>query len=128
AAPTPPAPPAHPRPSAAAPPPCPRRARPAAAPPPATRAYDTLAERGRGGRGVVYRARHVRLDRPVALKMILAGSHAGPRERDRFRQEAEAVARLDHPNVVRIHDIGEAGGHLYLALELLAGGNLAQYV
>src|SRR5262245_43444426 len=80
---------------------------------------------GRGGMGVVYRARHLALKRIVALKMILAGSHAGPRELARFRTEAEAVARLQHPNIVQIHEVGEADGQPYCALEFVEGGTLA---
>jgi WD40 repeat protein/serine/threonine protein kinase len=95
---------------------------------PAIAGYEVLDELGRGGMGVVYRARHIRLNRTVALKMILAGLHAGPRELARFRQEAEAVAQLHHPNIVQIFDIGEAGGHSYCALELVEGGSLVQYL
>ncbi|MGO9914481.1 MAG: serine/threonine-protein kinase, partial [Isosphaeraceae bacterium] len=80
---------------------------------------------GRGGMGVVYKARHLALKRTVALKMVLAGGHAGPRELARFRIEAQAVARLQHPNIVQIHEVGEAGGHAYLALEFVEEGNLA---
>jgi eukaryotic-like serine/threonine-protein kinase len=86
--------------------------------------YEILGELGRGGMGVVYRARHLALDRVVALKMILAAGHAGPEERRRFRTEAEAVARLDHPNVVRVHDVGEHEGVAYLSLEFCPGGSL----
>ncbi len=96
---------------------------------PAIEGYEVLEEIGRGGMGVVYKARHIRLNRTVALKMILAGPHAGPRELDRFRQEAESVARLHHPNIVQIFDIGEAaGGHAYFALELVEGGSLVQHM
>ena len=80
---------------------------------------------GRGGMGVVYKALHLSLKRSVALKMVLGGGHAGPRELARFRIEAEAVARLQHPNIVQIHEIGEARGHPYCALEFVEGGNLA---
>jgi serine/threonine-protein kinase len=88
--------------------------------------YEIMAVLGRGGMGVVYQARHLALNRIVALKMILAGSHAGPEQRARFRQEAEAVARLQHANIVQIYDVGECEGHSYLALEYVAGGTLAQ--
>jgi serine/threonine protein kinase len=87
--------------------------------------YEIEAVLGRGGMGVVYKARHLALKRTVALKMVLAGGHAGPRELARFRIEAEAVARLQHPNIVQIHEVGEAGGHPYCALEFVEGGNLA---
>src|SRR6202022_3780459 len=65
------------------------------------------------------------LKRTVALKMVLAGGHAGPQERARFRIEAETVARLQHPNIVQIHEVGEADGHPYCALEFVGGGNRA---
>jgi WD40 repeat protein/serine/threonine protein kinase len=94
-------------------------------PPPQVPGYEVLAELGRGGMGVVYRARHVQLDRLVALKMILAGSHAGAEARTRFKAEAEAVARLQHPNVVQIYDVGEHEGLPFLALEFCPGGSLA---
>ena len=86
--------------------------------------YEVLGELGRGGMGVVYKARHAGLNRVVALKMILAGGHAGPDELARFRGEAEAVARLKHPNVVQVYDVGEAGGLPYFSLEFVEGGSL----
>src|SRR5262245_12632007 len=87
--------------------------------------YEVEAVLGRGGMGVVYKARHLALKRAVALKMLAAGhSHQG--ERGRFRAEAEAVARLQHPNIVQIHEVGEADGQPFIALEYVAGGSLAE--
>ena len=91
---------------------------------PAVAGYDIEEQLGSGGMGVVYRARHRRLNRQVALKMIRAGSQGRPEHIARFRIEAEAVARLHHPNIVQIYDVGEAGGLPYFALELLEGGSL----
>jgi hypothetical protein len=87
--------------------------------------YEVLEELGRGGMGVVYRARQTGVDRVVALKMILAGLCAGPQERERFQAEARAVARLQHPGIVQLFEVGEADGRPYLALEYVAGGSLA---
>jgi WD40 repeat protein len=87
--------------------------------------YEVLGELGRGGMGVVYRARHVGLNRVVALKMILVGEHRRARELERFRIETEVVARLQHPHIVQIFEVGEAGGLPYCALEYCAGGSLA---
>ncbi len=81
---------------------------------------------GRGGMGVVYKARHLRLNRDVAVKMMLNGGYAGVPELARFQHEAEALAALQHPNVVQIHDVGESGGLPYFTMELVDGGNLAQ--
>jgi serine/threonine-protein kinase len=88
--------------------------------------YEVEAVLGRGGMGVVFRARHLRLNRPVALKMLLAGAYAGPHERERFQREAEAEAGLRHPNVVQVHDAGEHDGRPYFTMELVEGGSLAQ--
>jgi WD40 repeat protein/tetratricopeptide (TPR) repeat protein len=98
----------------------------AAASLPAVPGYELLKELGRGGMGVVYWAWQSRLNRSVALKMILGGAHAGPQELARFRTEAEAVARLHHPHIVQVYDVGLAEQCPYLALEFVDGGNLAQ--
>jgi WD40 repeat protein/tRNA A-37 threonylcarbamoyl transferase component Bud32 len=101
-----------------------------AAPPERVGGYEILEELGRGGMGVVYKARHLKLQRLVALKMLLGGSFVTSEERARFRIEAEAVARLRHPNIVQIYEIGEhevdAGlPRPYFTLEFAAGGNLS---
>jgi serine/threonine-protein kinase len=88
--------------------------------------YEILAELGRGGMGVVYKARQLALDRIVALKMILSGSHAGSQDLARFHLEARAVAQLSHPHIVQIYDVGAAEGRAYLALEFIDGRTLAQ--
>ncbi len=80
---------------------------------------------GRGGMGVVYKARHRKLKRTVALKMLLAGIHAGPKEMARFRIEAEAGARLHHPNIVQVYEVGESDGYPFCALEFVDGASLA---
>src|SRR5205807_5004994 len=90
--------------------------------------YEVHRVLGRGGAGVVYEARHLRLNRSVALKMLLAGPYAGPAERERFLREAEAVAGLRHPNVVQLYDVGEVDGRAYFTMELVEGGSLAQQI
>ena len=87
--------------------------------------YEITDTLGRGAMGIVYRARQLDLDRPVALKMLVAGAHAGEEELARFHVEAEAAARLRHPNVVQIWEIGTHDGCPYLSLEYVEGGNLA---
>jgi eukaryotic-like serine/threonine-protein kinase len=95
---------------------------------PAVSGYEILGELGRGGMGVVYQARQLGLDRIVALKMVRTGIQTGPKELARFRAEAAAIARLQHPNIVQIYDVGEAAGRPYFVLEFVAGGSLAQYL
>jgi serine/threonine protein kinase len=97
-----------------------------AAPPPTIAGYELLGRLGRGGMGVVYQALDRRLNRLVALKMILAGSHADTEDSARFRAEAQAQARLQHPNIVQIYEVGEADGWPYFALEYVDGGSLEQ--
>src|SRR5439155_21986597 len=75
---------------------------------------------------VVYKARQKSLDRSVALKMVLAGAHASPEERARFGREAEGVARLAHPNIVQVFEVGEHEGRPFLALEYVDGRGLDQ--
>ncbi len=91
---------------------------------PAIPGYEILGELGRGSMGVVYHARQVRLNRPCALKLILAGAHADANAFLRFRGEAEAIARLQHPNVVQIHSIGEVDGLPFFEIEYVSGGSL----
>jgi serine/threonine protein kinase len=88
--------------------------------------YEILGELGRGGMGVVYQARQLGLDRTVALKMLLTGVHTAAKDLARFRAEAAVIARLQHPNIVQIYDVGEAAGRPYFVLEYVAGGSLAQ--
>jgi WD40 repeat protein/predicted Ser/Thr protein kinase len=93
---------------------------------PAVPGYEVLRELGKGGMGVVYLARQVALKRLVALKVIRGDARAGPESRERFRAEAEAVARLKHPNIVQIYEVGERGGRPFFSLEHVEGGSLAR--
>jgi WD40 repeat protein/serine/threonine protein kinase len=89
--------------------------------------YEMLGVLGRGGMGIVYRARHIKLDRVVALKVVLAGPEQSGQEALRFQREAEAVARLQHPNIIQVFEVGEYGGRPYLALEYVDGPTLARH-
>src|SRR5262249_6427974 len=86
--------------------------------------YEILETIGRGGMGVVYKARQVDLDRPVALKMILASQLASPEQVRRFETEARAAAGLRHPNIVQIFEAGRVDGQSYFAMEYVAGQGL----
>ncbi|MFM8273078.1 MAG: protein kinase domain-containing protein [Gemmata sp.] len=114
-----------------------QRPAPAAAPVPAegpaplpqVPGYEVECELGRGGMGVVYKARQVGLNRTVALKMILASRHATPGEVVRFRDEAAAVAAIRHPNVVQVYELSPEGySRPYFAMEYIAGGSLAAHL
>jgi eukaryotic-like serine/threonine-protein kinase len=87
--------------------------------------YEITGILGQGGMGIVYKARHLALNRPVALKMIRTGQNAEPGELIRFKSEAQAAARLQHPNIVQVFEVGEHAGLPFFALELVDGGTLA---
>jgi tetratricopeptide (TPR) repeat protein/tRNA A-37 threonylcarbamoyl transferase component Bud32 len=90
--------------------------------------YKILGELGRGGMGVVYKARQVKANRLVALKMVLAGAHAGAHQLARFNAEAEAVGRLQHANIVQVYEVGQHDGLPFFSLEYVEGGSLAQKI
>lgn len=98
---------------------------PASEDPPRVPNFEFECEVGRGGMGVVYKARQVSLNRTVALKMILASAYAAPGEVARFLAEAEVIAAVKHPNVVEVYDLGDFNGRPYFVMEFVEGGNLA---
>lgn len=90
--------------------------------------YKIISELGRGAMGVVYKAKQHGLNRTVALKMVLAGAHASPEKLERFQTEAQAVARVQHPNIVQIYEVGEHDGLPYFSLEFVDGGPLDKLI
>lgn len=101
---------------------------PEAAPPPRLGDFELLEEIGRGGMGVVYRARQLSLDREVALKLMLHGSQASSADRARFQAEVSAAAQLEHPNIVPIYEVGSDQGWQYFGMKLIEGQTLSQRI
>src|SRR3989442_10477597 len=90
--------------------------------------YSLEREVGRGGMGVVYLAREVRLDRPVAIKLLPPSKTADPTLRERFLREARTAAKLSHPNVISIHAVEETGGFVFFAMAYVEGETLTERV
>lgn len=88
--------------------------------------FEILELRGRGGMGAVYRAHHQSLNRSVAIKVLPQTLAKSPEVKERFLREARALAQLSHPNIVTIHEIGQAGDHLFFVMEYIEGGNLSE--
>jgi serine/threonine protein kinase len=95
---------------------------------PSVPGYEIFGILGRGGMGIVFKARQLALHRIVAVKMFQHWAHADEKELSRFRAEAGVIARLQHPNIVQIYDVGDVAGRPYFVLEYVAGGNLAQHL
>jgi serine/threonine protein kinase len=87
--------------------------------------YEILGVQGRGGMGIVYRARQRGFNRLVALKMIVTSGFADTEDKARFRAEAEAVARLTQPNIVQVYEVGQTGRRPFFSMEYAQGGSLA---
>src|SRR5215471_8362410 len=90
--------------------------------------YEVVAELAKGSMGVLYRGRDTMLDREVALKTIAGTGSLDPELKERFYREARAGARLHHPNVITVYELGEQDGLVYMALELLSGCDLRQFI
>src|SRR5262249_8728263 len=88
--------------------------------------YEIECELGRGGMGVVYKARDTKLDRPVALKIVLGGGHAGAAALIRFLAEAKAAAAVRHPGIAQVYELGEHDGLPFFVMEYCPGGSLAE--